>query len=616
MENIRRSVRELEKILELTKLINSTNDIQTILNSIMDVTLSLMPRADIGVIFLYNEKTGLLDLTTSIGFGSIDMSLRPGESITGIAFEKKKTLHLTSKEEMMAAMGTMDTDKYGRLETTIPRGMETIQSSISVPLMFQEEAIGVFVIDNYQGKAPLNRDDIYLAEWISQHATTAIVNAKNYEKILENQRNLTIYSEMVEEEKNRYEYSTFLHGKFTEMVLNGSTIQDVVKEVSEILSAGIFIMDPLFNISHFSLRVFTIEELNSEKAYFTPRLERSTEVIYYCTKPSLWIYLNPIRVNKEVLGWVGVISNSPRYNELEKVTINNCSTIVALEMLKSNEIAIMEQSLKGDFLDNLLLEKSEDFLKKFATKFNYDFRKNHQMTVIRYSEDTFDSPRGKDFKLLYQEINQLMMEKLAGSFTIPKNNFLITIFESRETYDRDYLTDLIYRIFEKSRYTLSHLKIDYSCQVMVSEVIQRQEDFKSVYENTLQVFSMDLWQDKKQSYNFYEDLEIKKFLMKNKLEDLESFVLKTLGPLFEYPNASRKDLFETLKTYLKTGKDFALTKTQLHIHPNTLTYRINRLKDILDIDFKEYHDVLKLQIALEILEITSDFKGFDLNKIE
>jgi DNA-binding PucR family transcriptional regulator len=209
-----------------------------------------------------------------------------------------------------------------------------------------------------------------------------------------------------------------------------------------------------------------------------------------------------------------------------------------------------------------------------------------------------------------------MTERLPGSFTILKNNDLITIYEMKEEYDRACLVDLIHRIFEKSRYILSQLKIDYACRVVVSEVIKTQVEFKNIYENTLQVFNMDLWNKGRLSYNFYEDLEIKKFLMKNSPEDLESFVLKTLGPLIDYHNASRKDLFDTLKMYLKTGKDFALCRDRLHIHPNTLTYRINRLKEILDIDFREYHDVLKLQIALEILEISSEFKGFDLNKIE
>jgi len=99
------------------------------------------------------------------------------------------------------------------------------------------------------------------------------------------------------------------------------------------------------------------------------KMEERKETNFYFEELYLWVFFYPIRVNKEVLSWIGVISDAPGFSELEKITIDKCATITALEILKTNELANMEQSLKGDFFDNLLEDSSAQFVNKFAKKF-------------------------------------------------------------------------------------------------------------------------------------------------------------------------------------------------------------------------------------------------------
>ena len=51
MDKLGKRIYELQSILEATKLLNSSNDVNYILNSLMNTTLKLLERADIGVIF-------------------------------------------------------------------------------------------------------------------------------------------------------------------------------------------------------------------------------------------------------------------------------------------------------------------------------------------------------------------------------------------------------------------------------------------------------------------------------------------------------------------------------------------------------------------------------------
>ena len=68
---------------------------------------------------------------------------------------------------------------------------------------------------------------------------------------------------------------------------------------------------------------------------------------------------------------------------------------------------------------------------------------------------------------------------------------------------------------------------------------------------------------------------------------------KILGPLLEYNLTSRRDLFETLRVYILSNGNWTKTKDTLLIHGNTLSYRLNRLMEILNIDFQNYYRAVK-----------------------
>ena len=170
-------IQELQNILEATKLLNASRDLDFILRELMNTTLRLISRADIGIIFLYDKSDGLLKSKFSFGFDDMKVTLKPGESITGITFNRKKTLHLTSPEEVHRAMSSMSGDTREMLHRRIIRPMDRLLSAISCPLIHDGECIGVLVLDNYIGNDPFTEDDVYLAELISVQATIAIKNA-------------------------------------------------------------------------------------------------------------------------------------------------------------------------------------------------------------------------------------------------------------------------------------------------------------------------------------------------------------------------------------------------------------------------------------------------------
>jgi hypothetical protein len=73
---------------------------------------------------------------------------------------------------------------------------------------------------------------------------------------------------------------------------------------------------------------------------------------------------------------------------------------------------------------------------------------------------------------------------------------------------------------------------------------------------------------------------------------------RVLGPLEAYAERRGSGLLETLDAFLACGLDRRKTAEQLHVHPNTLDYRLRRIVDLTSLDPGQPRDLVMLELAL------------------
>lgn len=111
--------------------------------------------------------------------------------------------------------------------------------------------------------------------------------------------------------------------------------------------------------------------------------------------------------------------------------------------------------------------------------------------------------------------------------------------------------------------------------------------------------------DKNVTYS-YKDLGIFRLLFKSAdAKELESFYQETLGALMEYDNIYKHNFIDTLDVYLSENCNLLKTAETLHLHRNTLKYRIKRIGEITNRDLGNAHERLELQVALLIKKFIS-----------
>jgi sugar diacid utilization regulator len=78
-----------------------------------------------------------------------------------------------------------------------------------------------------------------------------------------------------------------------------------------------------------------------------------------------------------------------------------------------------------------------------------------------------------------------------------------------------------------------------------------------------------------------------------------------LRPLLEYDRAHQAELVETLRAYLAAGTSLTGSAKVLTVHPNTVVYRLRRIRELSGRDPQAMDDLLILFLALKLTELRS-----------
>lgn len=77
-----------------------------------------------------------------------------------------------------------------------------------------------------------------------------------------------------------------------------------------------------------------------------------------------------------------------------------------------------------------------------------------------------------------------------------------------------------------------------------------------------------------------------------------SFRSRVLGPVAAYDVAHKSELMRTLRVFLESSGSWAQAAAELHVHVNTLRYRIGRVEELTGRDLTRFADRVDLYLAL------------------
>lgn len=102
----------------------------------------------------------------------------------------------------------------------------------------------------------------------------------------------------------------------------------------------------------------------------------------------------------------------------------------------------------------------------------------------------------------------------------------------------------------------------------------------------------------------FEEMGFYKILFSVKDDDvLYSYANEILGPLDAYDAEQHHDYLEMLKIYIQNDRSLEKTADALFLHRNTVNYRLQKMKKLLNSPLKTVEDLFPFQVALAIRDM-------------
>ncbi len=364
--------------------------------------------------------------------------------------------------------------------------------------------------------------------------------------------------------------------------------------------------------------------------------------------------ITPVLAGRECLGYLSIIDHPQHHEDLALMAIEHAATVLALEMIKQREVAEAEDRVRGELVDDLLngTYGDEANVQRRARHLRYDLSVPHLVLVVDVDhfgrfirERQYDEGR---VILLKQKLLQLVVGVTRRQYpkqlvTAHSDSVIVLVPEpgalagkasrdapgdaakvSNAGMARNVSNARLARpaplasadgpaappawgdapgdaLAQKIREAVADSELGLTVSVAVGRLCQKPEDFRPAFLEAQRALDLMVRFGKREQVINYERLGVYRLLAQ--VEDragLEAFAGRVLGPLSAYDKARGTPLLKTLEVYLQRHGNLRQSARDLHIHLNTLHYRLRRIGEVTGMDLKDADARLDLLLALRV----------------
>lgn len=281
----------------------------------------------------------------------------------------------------------------------------------------------------------------------------------------------------------------------------------------------------------------------------------------------------------DTLGVIALIDPDHRAGDQELMALEHGATILAMELARVQSLAESKLRLRRDVVDELLNGTDEESGLARAMALGYDLQRPHRVVVVEGPEHTGDNDA------LFQAVRRAARDEPAGSLLVARGAEVVLLADTEP--DWEHLRRAIVRDLGDRR---ARMGIGERCEKVV--------DFPRSYRQAKLALRLpDRW-DRDTGAIRFDDLGVYRLLVGiEDLGEVDRFVERWLGKLLEYDARRGSELVRTLAHHLERGGNYELTAKSLIVHRSTLKYRLQRIRQIADLDLNDPETWFNLHLA-------------------
>jgi GAF domain-containing protein/sugar diacid utilization regulator len=569
---------------ELSALYETANDLAA-LREVDDVLWAIVHRArlllhsDVAYLSLIDDKAGdtymrVVDGISSAAFRNLRLPM--GEGLGGLVAQ--------TATPYASARYFEDTRFHKTSAINEAVNEEGLVSILGVPLVLGANVIGVlFAAD--RSERPFARDDVSLLVTLGTHAAIALDKARLLSETSAALDELNTASTQLREHTEGVERASDAHDLFTNLVLRGGDVKDVVAAASDVLRGTLWVLDTDDRTLATTATTAAVDDPRGSSDSLSIDVSEMTEAARTAgrvvRRGEWWAVC--VMAGPESLGTL-LLHSEHKLNEWDQRTFERAALVTALLLLLRRSVAETESRIKGELLDDILDGPLRDIdnLRERARRIGADLDARHTVVVAR-------SATGDRLRMV-----------AAASFLAGQLRGLAT-----ERQGAVVLLVPLDNPGEAARKVCAELTRALSAPVTAgaSATIERPEQVPAARREARRCLEALEALGRDGEGASAAELGFLGVLLGDRL-DVMPFVRRTIGAVLDYDEEHGTDLVDTLGAYFSNDRNLARTGEALRIHVNTVSQRLERITKLLDDGWQQHDRSLEVQIAQRLHRIS------------
>lgn len=316
----------------------------------------------------------------------------------------------------------------------------------------------------------------------------------------------------------------------------------------------------------------------------------------------------PIKITEHVKIYLVISKLFREIEEFQFIAIESAITSLTLEFMKQHAVIEVEKRFRNDLIGDLLSGSIHSLatVQERANLLQWDFKKTYVVVVLNLVSDTFPNDKnGYDLqRSYYDQLHDLVQKHKNNAPVQTRTERLIVLWDIEPYSEKDWLNQVKTEL-AKLQKSWREKQEEAVVQIGIGDVAATIMELSRSYQEAEDALNVKKLIDLDSDIAAFSELGIFRLLCQFKdRAQLETFIPLSLRKLLQYKQSNREDLVKTLKVFLHHNQNMNKTAQELFVHYKTVMYRIEKIREITNINFEDSEEVLLIQIGLKILTVT------------
>lgn len=437
-----------------------------------------------------------------------------------------------------------------------------------------------------------------------------------------------VYTNLFSDEMSENEKTHLVYQQVTKSVLSGADIEQALFNIADVINNPLFLLDEDTNLIAYEnvadndvnlmnfvkltygYSVFNEIQKNDIIDFYKETHFKAHSVQVSKNGKSIDMAILPIEMQKQLFGFLAIPQTVACLNYTDYRILENVVSIIGIHLLQDRLMSENIKHSQNNFVSNVLLSNSdsEDMIKYYCDIYGFDYTKKRMCVNIDIDDFlnmTYDKRSAIQNNMIRVKNNVSRDCNVNCYYANFRNNFLIYCLFSKNVSDIDIVSDVrkVTKVLQKQLDAA-----EYKYHISISTVGDSIAHISTSFKQSLDALplGMKLYPNKK-SY-MYQDMLVYNLMHSSmNYEQIYGIYSSTVKILDEYDKENNTEFLITLESYIDNFKNVSKSADVLHLHRNTMLYRMEKIKDILMMDLDDSEVVLNIQMGIHAKKIIDAF---------